>query len=225
MESKNTLGLENIDDEQPLLVKEYSIDIETYKSGFVLFQKMFAKKRNIVFTVLLLAVSIYNVYQAVVYPEFMSSCILIILVCLSLIFIIWNNARLLKKNFGRSLDDIKGDIEKDKYELKVFDTYLKLASEIFVSEEDKKALREEMETDEAYEKELESYIHPPITVMNLKIDNVKVVENENLFILYEKKSIFYIIPKSILNDEEYTKLKEIFKNNLENLFKDISKTK
>lgn len=222
MESKNTLGLENIDDEKPLLVKEYSIDIETYKLGFSLFQKMFAKKRNIIFTVLLLLVSAYNVYQAVIYPEYMSSCILIILVCLSLIFIIWNNARLLNKNFGRSLDDIKGDIEKDKYELKVFDTYLKIASELFVSEEDKKNLREEMENEEAYEKELESYIHPMATVMNLKIDNIKVIENEKLFIIYEKKSSFHIIPKSILNDDECEKLREIFKNNLQNLFKDIS---
>ena len=82
-----------------------------------------------------------------------------------------------------------------------------------------------METDEAYEKELESYIHPPVTVMNLKTDNVKIIENENLFLLYEKKTVFYVIPKSILSEEECNKAREIFKKNLEGLFKDISKSK
>lgn len=225
MESKDTLGLETFDNEEPVITKEYSVDIETYKCGFAIFQNMFAKKRNIIFTVLLLLVSAYNVYLITAYPDYIFTCVLIILICLSLVFIIWNNARLLKKNFGRSLDDIKGDLEKDKYELKIFDTYLKLASEIYVSDEDKKALREQMETDEAYEKELESYIHPPVTVMNLKTDNVKIIENENLFLLYEKKTVFYVIPKSILSEEECNKTREIFKNNLEGLFKDISKSK
>ena len=223
MESKNTLGFESTDNDEVIIQKEYSIDIETYKSAFAIFQNRFAKKRNIILTSLLLLVCAYNVYQIICYPDYMSTCILMILICLSLIFIIWNNARLLKKNFGRSLDDIKGDIEKDKYELKVFDTYLKIASEIYVSDEDKKNLRDAMETDEAYEKELENYIHPPVTMMNLKTDNVKIIENEAFFILFENKSVFYVIPKNIFGEDECNTLREIFKKNLDDLFKSISK--
>ncbi len=223
MENKNTLGLNVENTDIPVISKEYSIDIETYKSGFAIFQKLFAKKRNIIFTVILLLLCVNAVYQMVNYPDYMSTCILMLLVCLSLIFVIWNNARLLKKNFGRSLDDIKGDIEKDIYQLNIYDNYLTIASEIYVSDEDKKELREQMDSDEAYEKELDDYIHPPVTMMNLETDNIKIIENETLFLVYEKKTVFHVIPKNIFEESEIAKVREIFEKNLANLYKNIIK--
>ncbi len=225
MENKNTLGLNVENTDIPVISKEYGIDIETYKSGFAIFQKLFAKKRNIIFTVILLLLCVNAVYQMINYPDYMSTCILMLLVCLSLIFVIWNNARLLKKNFGKSLDDIKGDIEKDIYQLNIYDNYLTIASEIYVSDEDKKELREQMESDEAYEKELEDYIHPPVTMMNLETDNIKIIENETLFLVYEKKTVFHVIPKNIFEENEIAKAREIFEKNLANLYKNIIKNK
>ena len=65
---------------------------------------------------------------------------------------------------------------------------------------------------------LENDVNIDKTIINLKIDNVKIIEKKEYFIIYLIKNMFYVLPKENFSSDEINLIKENFSNNLNSKF-------
>jgi hypothetical protein len=98
-----------------LLSRSYHIPLAMFDEAFRLFQKKYVYPRNIILTLVLLAVG--GVYvHAVIKDSSQTLGYLLIVVCLAMILITWYNTFKLRRSLHEALKEIENDI----YELRVY---------------------------------------------------------------------------------------------------------
>ena len=193
-------------EDEALVKKRYSIPYELFGEAFTVFQKKFVFPRNRVMSVLLLIFAAGNVLN-IMYGNGETIGYVLVLVCIALAFINWYNPRKLKRNL---MESVKG-IENDVYTLTIYPERIVIGT---VLEPEK-----EKETEEYEEVFGEIPMKEDIADTEIYLNkNVKVIERKNFFMIYIKKSMFYVVPKETLTHEEIEIMNLHFQKQLDKNF-------
>ena len=184
-------------EDEALVKKRYSIPYELFGEAFTVFQKKFVFPRNRVMSVLLLIFAAGNVLN-IMYGNGETIGYVLVLVCIALAFINWYNPRKLKRNL---MESVKG-IENDVYTLTIYPERIVIGT---VLEYEEVFGEIPMKEDIA---DTEIYLNK----------NVKVIERKNFFMIYIKKSMFYVVPKETLTQEEIEIMNLHFQKQLDKNF-------
>ncbi|OLA00655.1 MAG: hypothetical protein BHV95_02330 [Clostridiales bacterium Nov_37_41] len=193
-------------EDEALVKKRYSIPYELFGEAFTVFQKKFVFPRNRVMSVLLLIFAAGNVLN-IMYGNGETIGYVLVLVCIALAFINWYNPRKLKRNL---MESVKG-IENDVYTLTIYPERIVIGT---VLEPEKEKEPEEYE-------EVFGEIPMKEDIADTEIylnKNVKVIERKNFFMIYIKKSMFYVVPKETLTQEEIEIMNLHFQKQLDKNF-------
>ncbi len=193
-------------EDEALVKKRYSIPYELFGEAFTVFQKKFVFPRNRVMSVLLLIFAAGNVLN-IMYGNGETIGYVLVLVCIALAFINWYNPRKLKRNL---MESVKG-IENDVYTLTIYPERIVIGT---VLEPEK-----EKEPEEYEEVFGEIPVKEDIADTEIYLNkNVKVIERKNFFMIYIKKSMFYVVPKEPLTQEEIEIMNLHFQKQLDKNF-------
>lgn len=193
-------------EDEALVKKRYSIPYELFGEAFTVFQKKFVFPRNRIMSVLLLIFAAGNVLN-IMYGNGETIGYVLVLVCIALAFINWYNPRKLKRNL---MESVKG-IENDVYTLTIYPERIVIGT---VLEPEKEKEPEEYE-------EVFGEISMKEDIADTEIylnKNVKVIERKNFFMIYIKKSMFYVVPKETLTQEEIEIMNLHFQKQLDKNF-------
>lgn len=193
-------------EDEALVKKRYSIPYELFGEAFTVFQKKFVFPRNRIMSVLLLILAAGNVLN-IIYGKGETIGYVLVLVCIALAFINWYNPRKLKRNL---MESVKG-IENDVYTLTIYPERIVIGT---VLEPEK-----EKEPEEYEEVFGEIPVKEDIADTEIYLNkNVKVIERKNFFMIYIKKSMFYVVPKEPLTQEEIEIMNLHFQKQLDKNF-------
>lgn len=193
-------------EDEALIKKRYSIPYELFGEAFTVFQKKFVFPRNRIMSILLLILAAGNVLN-IMYGSGETIGYVLVVVCIALAFVNWYNPRKLKRNL---MESIKG-IENDVYTLTIFPERMVIGT---VLEPEEKKEPEEYE-------EVFGEIPMKEDIADTEIflnKNVKVIERKNFFMIYIKKSMFYVVPKETMTQEEIEIMNLHFQKQLDKNF-------
>ena len=193
-------------EDEALVKKRYSIPYELFGEAFTVFQKKFVFPRNRVMSVLLLIFAAGNVLN-IMYGNGETIGYVLVLVCIALAFINWYNPRKLKRNL---MESVKG-IENDVYTLTIYPERIVIGTVLEPEKEKEPEEYEEVFGEIPMKEDIAD------TEIYLK-KNVKVIERKNFFMIYIKKSMFYVVPKETLTQEEIEIMNLHFQKQLDKNF-------
>lgn len=193
-------------EDEALVKKRYSIPYELFGEAFTVFQKKFVFPRNRIMSVLLLIFAAGNVLN-IMYGNGETIGYVLVLVCIALAFINWYNPRKLKRNL---MESVKG-IENDVYTLTIYPERIVIGTVLEPENE-----KEPEEYEEVFG---EIPIKEDIADTEIYLNkNVKVIERKNFFMIYIYKSMFYVVPKETLTQEEIEIMNLHFQKQLDKNF-------
>lgn len=193
-------------EDEALVKKRYSIPYELFGEAFTVFQKKFVFPRNRIMSVLLLILAAGNVLN-IMYGNGETIGYVLVLVCIALAFINWYNPRKLKRSL---MESVKG-IENDVYTLTIYPERIVIGTVLEPENE-----KEPEEYEEVFG---EIPIKEDIADTEIYLNkNVKVIERKNFFMIYIKKSMFYVVPKETLTQEEIEIMNLHFQKQLDKNF-------
>ncbi len=192
--------------EESLLKKEYNISLSMFENAFKDFQKKFVYKKNIIMTIIFLILIANYTYSIIKVPDNNISYFLAA-ICIFLLIGVWFTPYQTRKKLIKAIKEI----EKDNYVFELYENKLAIGT-IFEIEDD---LEKKENFDTSF---LENDVNIDKTIINLKIDNVKIIEKKEYFIIYLIKNMFYVLPKENFSSDEINLIKENFSNNLNSKF-------
>lgn len=200
---------ENDNNEKIIESKRYSIPYEMFGEAYSVFQKKYVYPRNTIMIVLLMILAIGNIVNIIVGRASGTISYILVMACFALAAINWYNPKKVKKNLMTS---IKG-IENDVYTLDVLPDKLIIGTVL-------EPLKNEEKEPEEYEEvfgEIEK--KEDIEASEIYINNtLRVTERRDFFLIYIKKSMFYVVPKSIFTEEEINKFAMYFAERIDKYF-------
>lgn len=177
-------------EDEALLKKRYSIPYELFGEAFTVFQKKFVFPKNWIMTGLLLLLAVGNILN-IIFGKGDTIGYVLVFVCIALAFINWYNPRKLKRSL---MESVKG-IENDVYTLTIFPERIVIGTVLEPENE-----KEPEEYEEVFgEIPVKEDIADTEIYLN---NNVKVIERKKFFMIYIKRSMFYVVPKETLTKEE-----------------------
>ncbi len=173
-------------EQAPLTSFEFDISIKEEEEAFILFQKKYVYKRNVIKSIGFALLAVAFAVSAVRSPkQVLNYCLLA--VCVAAIFVIWYNNRHIRKTLMEALKIL----EDDRYRFSLYDK--KFVIETIVSEEEKNS--------ENYE---------PIEPQTVKLDDplLDISEQDNKFVIIIQKATIYVLPKRCMSDEQQRIVRE-----------------
>lgn len=217
MEDKKINNIENVEDTQENEVpetaeklfetKRYSVPYEMFGEAYTVFQKKYVYPRNAVMCILLLLVAVGNIINIAMGNAGTMGYVLAF-ACIALAAVNWFNPKKIKRNL---MESVKG-IENDVYTLDIYSDKMIVGTVLEPVSEDK----EPEEYEEVFgEVAVNEEIVPTEVYLN---SSLLVTERRDFFIIYIKKSMFYIIPKNIFTDDEISRFALYFVDRIGNKF-------
>ncbi len=176
-------------EQAPLTSFEFDISIKEEEQAFILFQKKYVYKRNVIKSIgfgLLAVAFIVSIFrdpkQAINY--------FLLAVCAAAIVLIWYNNRHIRKTLMEALKIL----EDDRYRFSLYDD--RFVIETIVSEEEQKA--------EDFE---------PIEPQEMKLDDpmLDAAEQDDKFVLIVRKATIYVLPKRCMSQQDIENVREKLK--------------
>lgn len=177
-------------EDEALIKKRYSIPYELFGEAFTVFQKKFVFPKNRLLTGLLLLLAVGNILN-IIFGKGDTIGYVLVLVCIALAFINWYNPRKLRRSL---MESVKG-IENDIYDLTIYPERIVIGTVLEPETENKPEEYEEVFGEIPMKEDIadtEIFLHK----------NVKVIERKKFFMIYIKRSMFYVVPKEPLTNEE-----------------------
>jgi hypothetical protein len=195
-----------------LLEKQYKIPFDMFRDAFIAFQRRFVyPKSYIIMAVLAVVIGIYA-YSLVYGGENANRGLycMIILFCLMMMAFQYINPRKIRMKL---MEGVK-EIEDDSYRLRVFPEYLEIGT--ILPPEDTRAAESDDLFDDVPEEDFSgTRIHYN--------KGLNVIEYPGFFMIYQQKSMFYVVPKSAFSEEELEILRVHFAKRLEKTFRTAGK--
>ncbi len=190
-----------------LLEKLYQIPFLLFKTSFTAFQKKFVYPRAyLTMGVLALIIGIYA-YFVINGPDSQRPVYcMIILVCVMLIGFQWYNPRKIRRNLLLAVREI----EQDQYKIRIFPEYLEIGT-ILPAED----AGENSDTDDLFDDTPEENFSGTRIYYN---KNLHITEYQDFFMLYQTKTMFYVLPKAVFSEEELEILRVHFSQKLDKTF-------
>lgn len=191
-----------------LLETQYRIPFDMFRNAFIAFQKKFVYPRSYAVMAVLLAVIGVYAYFIIYGGENANRGLycMIILFCLVMMAFQWINPRKIRMNLMEGVREI----EDDEYRLSIFPEYLEIGT-ILPPENKEAAASDELFDDSPEEDFSGTRIHYN--------KGMHVIEYPEFFMIYQKKTMFYVVPKSAFSEEELEILRVHFSKRIENNFK------
>lgn len=196
-EDKNdeSLNEKNETEEKVIESKRYSIPLEMFEEAYDVFQKKHIYPGKYILSSLLVIVGIANLVNVVMHNGSFLGYMLV-MICFALAVISIYNPKKIKKNLMAS---IRG-IENDVYTLDIFYDKLVIGTVVDPVNDD------EVQTEEYEEVFGKAERYEEIQKSNVYVNNtLRVTERKNFFLVYIKRSMFYIIPKNVFTDDEISR--------------------
>lgn len=179
-----------IDEGEPLVTFEYDLTLKENDDAFRIFQKKYVMKRSIIYTVIFLILAAFYIESVIKTPNYTLGYGLLG-VCIAVIFYVWYNPVKIRRKLIEALSDIKDD----RYTCEVYDEYIKITT----------ILPEEQEED---------VIQSEPTRLYFAVDEFEIVDSADMFIIYVKKQVIYILPKRCIDEIKIANLDAIFAKRL-----------
>ena len=191
-----------------LLQKQYQIPYELFKTAFIEFQKKFVYPRNYMIIAILLIVCCIYIYFFVTGSDSDKPvyCI-VILCCLLLSGFQWYNPRKIRRNLMLAVREI----ENDQYQLSIYPEYLEIGT--ILAPEDNNLDNADALFDDIPE-EKENFSGTRIYYNK----GLHVHEYQDFFMIYQTKTMFYVVPKSSFSEEELEIMRVHFSQRLDKNF-------
>lgn len=200
---------EEISEKKILDSKRYSVPLDMFEEAYTVFQNKYVYPRNLIMSAVLIILAIANIINIVMKNSGTMGYILVF-ACLALAVINIYNPKKIKRNLLESIKEIGNDV----YTLDVYNDKMVIGTVINPVIEGEERQPEEYE--EVFgEIEAVEEIQPSEVFIN---SNLRVIERKNFFLVYIKKSMFYVIPKNIFNDEEISSFAMYFSERIGNCF-------
>ena len=196
-----------MEENKMLLEKQYKIPFDMFRDAFIAFQKKFVYPKSCaIMGVLAVVIGIYA-YFIVYGGENVNRGLycMIILFCLIMMFFQWFTPLKARRTL---MEGVK-EIEDDEYRLRIFPEYLEIGT--ILPPEDAKAA----ETDDLFDDVPEEDFSGTRIHYN---KGLNVVEYPAFFMIYQQKSMFYVVPKAAFSEEELEILRVHFSKRLEKTF-------
>lgn len=190
-----------------LIEKQYKIPFEMFREAFIAFQKRFVYPRTYLVMGLLLVICGIYAWFIVNGGEHANRTLycMIILFCLIMMFFQWFTPRKARRTL---MEGVK-EIEDDEYRLRIFPEYLEIGT--ILPPENSTA----SETDELFDDAPEENFSGTRIHYN---KGMHVDEYAAFFLIYQQKSMIYVVPKSAFSEEELEILRVHFSKRLEKNF-------
>lgn len=193
-------------EDEALVKKRYSIPYELFGEAFTVFQKKFVFPKNWIMIGLLLLLAVGNILN-IIFGKGDTIGYVLVLVCIALAFINWYNPRKLKRSL---MESVKG-IENDVYTLTIYPERIVIGTVLEPENE-----KEPEEYEEVFG---EIPVKEDIADTEIYLNkNVKVIERKKFFMIYIKRSMFYVVPKELLTKEEIEIMNLHFQKQLDKNF-------
>ncbi|MDE5792598.1 MAG: YcxB family protein, partial [Oscillospiraceae bacterium] len=178
-----------------LLQKQYHIPYELFKSAFTAFQKKFVYPKNyIIIAVLLLVCCIYAYFLVIGSDSDKPVYCIVILGCLLLSGFQWYNPRKIKRNLMLAVREI----ENDQYKLTIYPEYLEIGT-ILPLEDNNLNNKNSENIDNLFDDIPEENFSGTRIYYN---KGLHVHEYQEFFMIYQTKTMFYVVPKSVFSEQE-----------------------
>ncbi len=171
----------------------FPISYDLYQEAYQAYQKRFVYPKNRVFQLILLLLAVDFGYHGAKNPD-QPLYFFLLLVCLSLIMLLWYNPRKIR----RSIMDVVREMEGDLHTFRMDEE--KVSFRILPQEEPGEAA-EQPPTDLYYTKDLSA------------------IEKEHFFLICQGKQLFYILPKHALYDNQAEIVRETLEEKLGRRFR------
>lgn len=208
------------EEKKPLLELNYDIKIDEEDRAFRLFQRMYVFKKNVLTTVLFGVVAAILLFNIIING---ASALYVILmtVCFAMIALAWITPIRVRKMLLVALEALKDD----RYIFRLFDK--KFEIETVIPQEDEALAKElvsedkekgEFEGDEE-DSDYEGRIKPEKSVYDYPSEDKRIIETDDMFLIFISTEVFHIVPKRALTQEQT----EIFVESFVNKFEDYLK--
>lgn len=196
-----------------LLEKSYQIPYELFKKAFIAFQKRFVYPRSyLVMTLLAVIIGIYAYFVADGAEAQRPLYCMIILVCAVLIAFQWFNPRKIRRNLMQAVREI----EQDQYRIRIYPDCLEIGT--LLPPEEHAGQTENL--DDLFEDTPEEDFSGTRIYYN---KNLHVTEYDDFFMIYQTKTMFYVLPVSAFSEEEQEILRVHFSGKLGRTFRQNTK--
>lgn len=190
-------------EEKYKLEKEYSISANTFREGYLAFQKKYIYVKNYIFMGIFTLLAADFIYAAVKDPKNYFAYLLIV-ICLSLAFREWYNPRKIR----RSLVDTVKELGEPVYKIGVGESFVDISTVSVPDGIEEETGEGETEPDESSVSE-ESDLPEPTRIP--ADEKMNILEYDEFFLLIYGKSVFYIIPKENFEEKELEVIRNIKK--------------
>lgn len=191
-----------------LIEKQYRIPFDMFRNAFIAFQRKFVYPRTYAVMGILAAVIGVYAYFIVYGGEDVNRGLycMIILFCAMLMTLQWVNPRKIRMKLMEGVREI----EHDEYRLRIYPEYLEIGT--ILPPED----ITQTETDALFEDEPEENFSGTRIHYN---HGMNVIEYPAFFMIYQQKTMFYVVPKPAFSEEELGIIRKHFSSRLEKTFK------
>lgn len=200
------MGQQEQEDTEFLLQKQYQIPYELFKTAFTAFQKKFVYPRNyLVISVLFIVCCIYAYFVINGSDSDRPVYCIVILCCLLMCGFQWYNPKKIRKNLMLAVREI----ENDQYKLSIYPEYLEIGTILPPEESHSDA------SDDLFDDVPEQNFSGTRIYYN---KGLNVHEYQEFFMIYQKKTMFYVVPKSAFSEEELEIMRVHFSQRLDKNF-------
>lgn len=190
-------------EEKYKLEKEYSISANTFREGYLAFQKKYIYVKSYIFMGIFTLLAADFIYAAVKDPKNYFAYLLIV-ICLSLAFREWYNPRKIR----RSLVDTVKELGEPVYKIGVGESFVDISTVSVPDGIEEETGEGETEPDESSVSE-ESDLPEPTRIP--ADEKMNILEYDKFFLLIYGKAVFYIIPKENFEEKELEVIRNIKK--------------
>ena len=190
-------------EERYKLEKEYSISANTFREGYLAFQKKYIYVKSYIFMGIFTLLAADFIYAAVKDPKNYFAYLLIV-ICLSLAFREWYNPRKIR----RSLVDTVKELGEPVYKIGVGESFVDISTVSVPDGIEEETGEGETEPDESSVSE-ESDLPEPTRIP--ADEKMNILEYDEFFLLIYGKAVFYIIPKENFEEKELEVIRNIKK--------------
>lgn len=221
--------------ENPILELNYNITIDEEDKAFRLFQRLYVYKKNIINTVLFGVVAVIFLFQIIAdRTSYLSWGLMVI--CLAMIFLTWITPIRVRKMLLVALEALKDD----RYVFRLFKKEFEI--ETIIPKDDEALAKELVEEDresgdfdenrsdykENEDEEIDDYdgrIKPEKSVYKYPSEDMRIVETDEMFLIFISKQTFHVIPKRCVSQTDSDILKRHFIKKFDNYLNATSKAK
>lgn len=193
-----------------LLQKCYQIPYELFKTAFMAFQKRFVYPRNYMIITVLGIVCMIYAYFVVTGSDSDRPlyCIVILCALMMMAFQIYNPKKI-RKNLLLAVREIADD----RYKLTIYPGYLEIGTILPLEETD--PAQKYPDLDDLFDDIPEENFSGTRIYYN---KNLRVQEYDAFFMIYQQKTMFYVVPKAAFSEEELEIMRVHFAQKLDKNF-------